>query len=156
MMQPVQFETRIGQGGQGDGSTSFILVPPEVVEALGKGRRPPVRVTINGHTYRSTVAVYGGEFYLPVRRGVREAADVTHGQPVTVGIELDDAPREVVVPDDLGAALGQVRSAFDGLSYSHRKEYVDWIEGARRADTRRSRIEKAVEMLRAGIRTPKG
>jgi hypothetical protein len=150
------FRTRIGDGGTGDGTTAFLEVPPETVAALGRGKRPPVRVTINDHTYRSTVAVMGGAFVLPVRREVREAAGVTQGMAVEVTLELDDAPREVAVPDDLAAALGDLRPTFDTLSFSNRKEYVDWIEGAKRPETRQRRLAQAAEMLRAGRKTPKG
>jgi hypothetical protein len=154
-----RFETVVGDGGQGDGSTAFLEVPTEVIAALGERKRPPVQVTINGYGYRSTVAVYDGKFYLPVRREVREGAGVTQGQTVSVALRLDDAPREIRVPDDLDAALAarpETRARFEGLSFSHRKEYVDWIEGARREETRRRRIEQAVEMLRDGRKTPKG
>ena len=140
------------------GATSFLGVPPHVVEVLGAGQRPPVVVTLNGYSYRSTVAVYGGQFVVPVRREVREAARVTTGEPLDVSIELDQAPRTVDVPAGLAAALDAdpaMRSRFDALSYSHQKEYVDWIASAKREETRRRRIEKAVEMVRAGTRTPK-
>jgi hypothetical protein len=140
------------------GATSFLEIPSAVVEALGAGQRPPVAVTLNGYTYRTTIAVYGGRYYVPVRREVREGARVIPGQPLDVTVTLDQAPRTVEVPDDLGAALDgdpDLRATFDKLSYSHRKEYVDWIESARREATRRRRVEQAATMLRQGIRTPK-
>jgi hypothetical protein len=142
----------------GTGATSFLKVPAQVVEALGAGKRPKVKVTLNGYTYRSTVAVYDGEFYLPVRREVREAARVTFGGPTDVTLELDTAPREVEVPGDLREALARddaARAVFDKLSFSHGKEYVDWVTGAKREETRRQRIEKMLGMLRDGVRTPK-
>jgi hypothetical protein len=141
------------------GGTSFLAVPAGVVEALGSGKRPKVAVTLNGYTYRTTISVYGGQSYVPVRREIREASRITPCQPTDVAIELDTAPRVVEVPDDLAAALdaeAPLRQAFDQLSYSHRKEYVDWITGAKRHETRRQRIEKAASMLRQGVRTPKG
>jgi hypothetical protein len=155
-----EFTTTIESGGEADGTTAFLELPAEVVAAVGAGRkRPPVRVTLNGYTYRSTVAVYGGRFYVPVRREVREAAGVRHREPLAVRLEPDDAPREVEVPDDLAAALAadpDVEAVFAGLSFSNRKEYADWIVTARREDTRRRRVGQAVEMLRRGIKTPKG
>jgi Bacteriocin-protection, YdeI or OmpD-Associated/Domain of unknown function (DUF1905) len=143
----------------GTGATSFLKVPLSVVEALGAGKRPKVKVTFNDYSYRSTVAVYDGEFYLPVRREVREGARITFGEPMDVTLELDTAPREVEVPDQLAASLARddaARAAFDKLSFSHRKEYVDWITGAKRKETRRQqRVEKMLAMLRDSVRTPK-
>ena len=163
MMAPVtarEFTATIESGGEADGTTAFIELPAEAVAAVGGGRkRPPVRVTLNGYTYRSTVAVYGGKFHVPVRREVREAAGVRHREPLAVRIERDDAPREVEVPEDLAAALAgepEAGAVFAGLSFSNRKEYADWIAGAKREETRRRRVGQAVEMLRAGVRTPKG
>lgn len=140
------------------GATSFLEVPPQVVEALGAGKRPKVRVTLNGYAYRSTVAVYGGQYFLPVRRDVREGAHLSFGQGTDVTLELDTAPREVEAPEDLTATLATddvARATFDSLSFSHRKEYVDWITGAKRALTRLQRLEKLLIMLHQGIRTPK-
>jgi hypothetical protein len=143
---------------EASGATSFLEIPRSVVEALGAGKRPPVAVTLNGYRYRSTVAVYDARFYVPVRREVREAAGITAGQPLDVTVELDTAPRTVDVPPDLAVTLNSelaLRAAFDALSYSHRKEYVDWIVGAKREATRRQRIERAAAMLRDGVRSPK-
>lgn len=130
-----------------------LRIPREVVERLGQRKRPPVRVTIGGHTYRSTVAVYGDEFFLPLNAQNRTRAGVAAGDEVDVDVELDTEPREVAVPADLTSALegdAQARRHFDGLSYSHRREYVTWIEDAKRAETRRRRIASAVGMLREG------
>jgi hypothetical protein len=121
--------------------------------ALGAGKRPPVKVTINGYEYRSTVAVYSNTYYLPLRREIREAAKVDFGDIVPVAIELDEEPRVVEAPADLAGALEAAPDSgaqFDRLSYSHRKEYVDWIESAKREETRRNRVATAVEMLREG------
>jgi hypothetical protein len=117
-----------------------------------------VKVTINGFTYRTTIAVYGGKSYVPVRREVREGARIAYHEPLDVSIEFDHEPRTVDIPDDLAQALAAdpvVRMAFDRLSYTHRKEYVDWITGAKREETRRRRVEQAMAMLRDGRRTPK-
>jgi hypothetical protein len=128
-------------------------VPPEVVTALGAGKRPPVRATINGYTYRSTVAVYGGEFLLGVSDEVRKAAGVRAGDELDVELELDSEPREVAIPPDLAAALGKAPKAqrtFDGLSYSNKRRHVLAVEGARTPETRQRRIEKSIVALKDG------
>ena len=128
-------------------------VPPGIVEALGKGKKPPVRVTINGYTYRSTVAVMGGEFMIGVSNEHRANAGVAAGQTVDVDIELDTEPRVVAVPADFQGALDTEPAAarfFDGLSYSNRLRFVLSIEAARTPETRERRIAKAVDTLREG------
>ncbi len=130
-----------------------IQVPPEVVDGLGGGKRPPVTVTINGHTYRSSVAPMGGVFMLPVSAEQRAAAGVAAGDEVDVDIELDTQPREVTVPQDLAAALDadpQARAFFDGLSYSNRLRHVLAIEGAKAAETRQRRVVSVVERMHEG------
>ncbi len=118
---------------------------------LAAGKRPPVAVTIGGHTYRTTVAPMGGAFWIPLAAEQREAAGVQAGQEIDVSIELDTAPREVAVPGDLAAAFDDdAQTAFDGLAFSHRKEWVRWVEEAKKPETRTARIEKTVESLRAG------
>jgi hypothetical protein len=130
-----------------------IVVPPEVVEGLGSGKKPPVRVTINGYSYRTTVATIDGQFMVGVSADVREAAGVAAGDAVTVDIELDTQPREVSVPADFAEALDRepdARRFFDGLSYSNKQRFVLPIEQAKSADTRQRRIDKAVSTLREG------
>ena len=129
-------------------------VPSAVVEKLGAGKRPKVTVTLNGYTYRSTVAAYGGEYFLPLAAAHRDAAGVKAGQAVQVTVELDTAPREVEVPKDLAAALKQagLRAAFDALSFTHRKEHVRAIEEARAPETRARRIDKAIAMVAGGTK----
>lgn len=112
-----------------------------------------MKVTIRGHTWRSTVAVYDGRYYLVVNRAAKAATGVDVGDVVDVTLALDDEPREVTVPHDLAAALegdSAAQATFERLSFSHRKEYADWIGEAKRAETRSRRIEKAVAMLREG------
>jgi hypothetical protein len=131
-------------------------VPSDVVDELGKGMRPPVVITVGRHSYRTTVARMGGRFLVPLSAENRAAADVAAGDEVEVEIELDAAPREVTVPDDLRAALDAHPAAsdfFDELSYTHRKEWVRWIEEAKRPETRTNRVAKTVEGLSAGRRT---
>jgi hypothetical protein len=133
-----------------------IPVPAEVVASLGPSKRPPVRVTIGGYTYRTTVAIMGGEFLLSLSAENRLGAGVAAGDEVEVEIELDTEPREITVPPDFSEALdgdAEAKRLFEGLSYSHKRWYVTWIEQAKRAETRQTRIGQAVGMLREG-RTP--
>ena len=128
-----------------------LQVPDDVVERLGAGKRPPVQVTVGGHTYRTTVAPMGGAYWVPLAAEHREAAGVAADDEVDVRIELDTAPREVVLPEDLANAMdGTARTAFDALAYSHQKEWVRWVQEAKRPETRASRIGQTVESLRAG------
>lgn len=139
------------------GGVLLIEVPERVVKALGRSKRPPVRATINGVTYRTTVAVYGGRSYIPARKEIREAADLADGKRATVQLELDTVPRTVEVPRDLAVALSadaRARATFDGLAFSHRKEYVAWITGAKREETRAARVARTVAALLAGKREP--
>jgi hypothetical protein len=127
-----------------------IKVPPEIVESLGQSKRPAVRVTINNYTYRSTVAVMGGVFMLAVSAEVREHAGVAAGDELEIDLELDTEPREITVPRDFADAMDQdpaVRQTFDRLSYSHKRQHLLAIEGAKTAETRQRRIEKAISML---------
>jgi hypothetical protein len=126
-------------------------VPATVVERLGSGKRPPVRVTINGYTYRNTVAVMGGKYMLGVSAEHRAGAAVAAGDKVEVELVLDSEPRDVTVPADLAKALGAAgRRRFDALAYSHRKEWVRSVEEAKTTETRQRRIDKAVAALRDG------
>ncbi len=127
-----------------------IAVPPEVVAALGKTKKPPVKVSLNGYTYRSTVAAYGDVFMLPLSQEHRAAAGVAAGDQVEVTLEVDTEPRTVEVPADLAAALAEkpgLRAAFDALSYTNRKEYVRQVESAKAAETRTRRIAAIVAKL---------
>ena len=146
----MRFHTTILQAGR---TATGIRVPDEVVEALGAGRRPPVRVTISGYTYRSTIAVMGSEYMVGVNADNRVGAGVAGGDEVDVDIELDTAPREVSVPADLGTALDadpKARATFDALSYSNKSWHVLQLEGAKTDETRGRRLAKSVEALRAG------
>lgn len=144
------FSTTLELGGK---TATGMRVPAAVVESLGSGKKPAVRVTINGYTYRSTVAVYGGEFFLPVSAEVRQGAGIAAGDEIEVVVELDTQPREVVVPPDFAAALdadAPARRFFDGLSYSNKRRFVLAIEDARTPETRQRRIDKSIEKLREG------
>jgi hypothetical protein len=147
----MEYRTTVVLGGK---TATGLQVPDEIVAALGAGKRPPVTVTVGGYTYRTTVAPMGGAYWVPLAAEHREAAGVRAEQEVDVTIELDAAPREVPVPDDLAAALDDdVRTTFDALAYSHRKEWVRWVEEAKKPETRAARIAKTVDGLRAGRKT---
>jgi hypothetical protein len=136
------------------GKTSTgMKVPEKVVNALGKSRKPPVRVTLNGHTWRSSVAFMGGEFWLGVSAENREAAGVKAGDHLEVDLELDTAPRQVEVPADLAEALErepEAKNYFEGLSYSNKRRHILAIEGAKAAETRQRRIDKSVGLFKEG------
>ena len=137
---------------RGDGTTMGMVVPPEIVDALGKGKRPPVKVTINGYTYRSSVAVMGGKFMVGVANEHRKPAKVENGGTVDVTLELDTEKREVVVPPELAAALAKdkaAKAAWDKLSYSHQRQHVEPLAAAKAEDTRARRVAKTMEMLKA-------
>jgi hypothetical protein len=146
----MKFRARIELSGK---TATGIQVPAEVVAHLGTSKRPAVLVTINGHTYRSTVASMGGVSMLPISAENRMLARVSAGDEVEVEVEPDTGPREVSVPPDFQEALdrdAQARRFFDGLSYSNKQRFVLSIEGARTTETRQRRIAKAVETLREG------
>jgi hypothetical protein len=137
---------------EGKTATGF-RVPAEVVAALDRGKRPPVRITIHEYSYRSTVAAYGDVYMLPLAAEHRVAAGVAAGDEIDVDLVLDTEPREVVVPPDLAAALdgdAGIRRRFDALSYINRRRIVLSIEEARTEATRQRRVDKAVDELRAG------
>jgi hypothetical protein len=142
-----KFNTTILQAA--DMNATGIPVPDAIVEKLGAGKKPKVCVTLNGYTYRSTVAVMGDKFMLPLAREHRAAAGVQGGDKVEVTIELDTAPREVEIPKDLAAALktAGLTQAFAALAYTHRKDHVRLIEEAKAPETRQRRIAKAVATL---------
>ena len=131
---------------------TMFRVPFDLEEAFGRAR-PPVKVTIRGHTWRTTPGVYGGIGHVVVNRAVKAATGVDAGDRVRVTMELDTEPRTVVVPDDLRAALDDdpgVARAFGNRSFTHRREYVEWVEEAKRPETRARRIAATVERVREG------
>ena len=147
----MEFRTTVVQSGK---TATGLQVPDDVVAALGGGKRPPVTVTLGGYGYRTTVAPMGGAFWIPLAAEHREAAGLQAGQEVDVRVELDTATRETPLPEDLAAALDDdARAFFDGLAPSHRKEWVRWVEEAKKPETRAARVEKTAEALRAGRRT---
>ena len=146
----MRFHATIEQSGR---TATGIRVQEEVIAGLGSGKRPAVRITISGHTYRSTVAPMGGAFMIGVSAENRARAGVAAGDEVDVEIELDTAPREVAVPHDFARALNRDAAAkrtFNGLSYSNKQWHVLSIEGAKTPETRQRRIAKSIGLLREG------
>jgi bifunctional DNA-binding transcriptional regulator/antitoxin component of YhaV-PrlF toxin-antitoxin module len=134
----------------------LVEVPFDVKERWGKARAP-VLVRVNGVELRTTVAVYEGRYYVGFRKEIRERAGIGPGDEVTVELEPDDAPREVEVPPALGEALASdadAQAAYDALSFTHRREYAEWVVGAKKDETRDRRVARAVEMLRDGVKHP--
>jgi hypothetical protein len=148
--RPMHYRTTIVRSGK---TATGIPVPDTVLAALAGGKRPPVRVTVNGYVYRSTVGSVDGRPMVGLSAEHRAGAGVSGGDEVDVVLELDTAPREVAVPDDFAAALDAepaARDTFDALSYSNRSYHVLSIEGAKTEETRQRRIVKAVAALKAG------
>ena len=133
-------------------TATMFRVPFDLEEAFGRAR-PPVKVTIRGHTWRTTPGVYGGVGHIVVSRAVKAATGVDAGDRVRVTMELDTEPRTVEVPRDLRAALDrepESAKAFDRMSFTHRREYVEWVEEAKRPETRARRVAGTVERVREG------
>lgn len=143
----MEFTTELQATG---GTTTGFVVPDTVVEALGGGRRPKVAATVNGHTWRTSIAPMGGQSWLGASAAVRQAAGIAAGQVHTVVVELDTAPRTVEVPEDLASALAahpEAAAAWARLSYSHQRQHADAVAAAKGADTRRRRIDATITKL---------
>ena len=139
---------------QARGPAAAVVLDDAQVAAVGEGaRRFPVVATVNGYTWRTSVARMGGEFLLGLNREVRQGAGVQAGDEVEVTVELDAAPREVEVPEALAAALAadpQAKASFDRMAFTHRKEYARWVAEAKQEQTRQRRVQQALEMIQAG------
>jgi hypothetical protein len=146
--KPITFHTTILQTGK---NTAGIQVPEEIIEKLGAGKRPLVRVTINNYTYRSAVAVMGGRYMISFNPEHRKASGIQGGDQTEVTLELDLEPRTVEIPQDLKAALvkANVLSAFEKSAPSMKKEYVRQVEEAKTQETRERRITRIVGKLSA-------
>jgi hypothetical protein len=145
----VRFRTKILLSGK---TAAGIEVPAKVVAAL-RSKRPPVRATINGFTYRTSVASMGGKFMLGVPPEFREGAGVAAGDTVDVDLELDTEPREVAVPKEFAAALARNADAkrfFEALTYSNKRRLVTAIETIKSPETRQRRIAKTIDQLKEG------
>ena len=142
----MRFSTTMFQSGNNTG----IEIPADVLEALDAGKRPPVVVTVNGYSYRSTVAPMGGQYLLPFSAERRRESGISGGDAIEVELVLDSAPRVVDVPEDLRTALDgspHAAAAWAKLSYSHQKANVTSVTGAKAADTRTRRIAAVVAKL---------
>lgn len=144
-MSAKRFKAKLG----GDAGALFVEVPFDVKREFGKAR-PPVKVSINGYSYQSTISVYGGKYYLPVRRDRREAAGVKLGDVVEVTIQPDTEVRGVDPPAALSAALaknGPAKAQWDRLSYTQKKEHAEAVLQAKKSETRARRIQKILGKL---------
>jgi hypothetical protein len=144
----MRFRTKIVQGSK---TATGIVVPDDVVTALGGGKRPKVTVTLNGYTYRSSIAPMGGHFMVGVSASVRSAAGVAGGDELDIDIDLDLEPRRADVPRELHAALTaepDLLRRFEGLSYSNQVRLAGPVAAAKTAETRQRRIDKACDELR--------
>ncbi|HJZ77993.1 MAG TPA: YdeI/OmpD-associated family protein [Vicinamibacterales bacterium] len=134
------------------GNATGVEIPKKVVEALRSGRRPPITATINGHTWRSRVAVMRGQCLIGISAANRTASGITEGDVVVVDLELDTAPRVVAQPPDLAKALRdepKARAAFDRLPFGLKRKHVAAVEGAKASETRQRRIAKLVATMRS-------
>jgi hypothetical protein len=136
------------------GPAAAVVLDDAQVAAVGEGaKRFAVVATVNGYTWRTSVTRMGGEFLLGLNKEVRQGAGVAAGDEVDVTVELDTAPREVEVPAALAAALAadpQARASFERMAFTHRKEYARWVAEAKQEETRQRRVQRALEMIRAG------
>ena len=147
----MRFRSTVELGGK---TATGIEVPEDVVAALGGSKRPAVTITINGYAYRTTVARMGGRCLVPLSAENRSGAGVAADDEVDVDIALDTAPRTTELPADLAAALDDAaRKHYGGLAPTHQKEWVRWVEEARKPETRAIRIEKTAQALREGRKT---
>lgn len=146
----MKFETTLVKIGK---TTTGIEIPEEVIEGLGAGKRPPVNVTVNGYSYRSTVAVMGGSYWVGVNSEHRAKSGLEAGDEIEVVLEVDKAPREVEVPEDFAAALDaepEARKTFEALSNSNKGWHVLQVTGAKQEETRQRRIARSVATLKEG------
>lgn len=154
---PLKFRAELVGRGPG-GAWTYLAIPFSVPEVFGRKGQVPVRATVNGFTFRNSLMPRKGIHILGIGKDILAGAGAATGDTVQVELEFDDAPRTVAVPADFDAALLRAPTqaqAFAALSYSHKKEYVDWIESAKKPETRFNRIEKALAMI-AVRKTPKG
>jgi hypothetical protein len=146
----MRFRTKVLLAGK---TATGVEVPAKVVDGLGSTKRPLVRVTINGYTYRSAIAPMGGTFMLGISEEVRNNANVSAGQTVDVDVELDTQPRDVEVPPELAKALARDANAkkyFESLSYSGKFRLTAPIANGKTAETRERNLAKAMQALKSG------
>jgi hypothetical protein len=149
---PIVFTATIEQGGDAR-EAAWVVFPRDLKEAYGIGNLVPVVATFDGVEYRGSIAKMGGQPLLLVRKDVRAKLGKAGGDTVDVTVTLDKSERKVAVPDDLQDALAGHPTAagnFERMSFTKRREYAAWISSAKREDTRKSRVAKAVEMIAKG------
>ena len=149
MAASIAFDTTVTASGNNTG----IVVPDDLIESLGAGRRPAVVVNVNGYEYQNTVAVMGGKHMISISAAIRKETGLNGGDPIHVTLTLAEGPREVQVPDDFAAALSadaEAAAFFAKLSNSLQRYHVDNINGAKTAETRQRRVEKAISLFREG------
>ena len=145
--EPARFRAELQSAGGGGAAFD---VPHDVAATLSEAKRPPVAVTINGHTFRTRLAVYGGQPLVGVRKSDRAAAGIDVGDRFDVTIALDTAPRTVDMPPELAEALAErpdLAAVFERLSFTHRREYAEWIAEAKRPQTRSRRVAGTLDRL---------
>jgi uncharacterized protein YdeI (YjbR/CyaY-like superfamily) len=150
-MDIITFRARLEPSLNSTGA--YVLVPPAIMKHFGGRVRVPVRATINGVTWRTTIANMGAGPMIGINAGTRKAAGIERGDRIKLTIEEDTEVRTVDLPLDFAKAMNKAqRGAYNSMSYTHRKEYVEWIEDAKKPETRKRRIEKALAKLdeRAG------
>jgi hypothetical protein len=153
-MKKYRFKAKIEAG---DGGGAYVLFPFNVEKEFGAKGRVPVNATFNGIPYAGSLIKYGNPLHmLPMLKAIREQAGAGPGDTVEVELWKDEAPRTVEVPAQFKEAMDRqgVTPLFDRLSYSHRREYCRWIADAKKEETRLKRLEKAVELLKRGVKTP--
>ena len=149
MAKTVTFDTTVAATGNDTG----MVVPDELIERLGAGRRPSVMVNVNGYEYRNTVGVMGGKHMISISAAVRKEAGLSGGDPIHVKVTVAKTPREADIPDDFADALSvepDVLVFFSKLSNSLQLYHVDNINGAKTPEARQRRIEKAISLFREG------
>jgi hypothetical protein len=155
MGQPIRFVAHLESEPNGG---RFVVIPLDLRELFGE-HRPALRATINGYTFRTRGLRYGGRYLLGFSREVREAAGIADQDELTVDIEADTEPRTVTLPPELAEALASAPDAqtfYDGLAFTHRREYAEWVGDAKKPETRSRRASEAVTRLRAGRKDPTG
>jgi hypothetical protein len=150
-----KFEAKLQGKGPGNAWT-FLPIPFDVQKAFGTKARVPIVGTINGFSFRNSLMPEGdGTHSMMVNKELQKGAGATAGDTVVVVIELDKTPRSVTAPDDLKVLLTKNKAAqtsFTGLAYSHKKAFIDWIDSAKKPETRAKRLKETIEMLVAGKR----
>jgi hypothetical protein len=149
MTKSVEFETTVAATGNNTG----IVVPDELIERMGAGRRPAVVVNLSGYEYRNTVGIMGGEHIISISAAVRKATGLKGGDPISVKLTVENTPRQVDIPEDLAHALSaepDVAAFFSKLSNSLQRYHVDNINGAKTPETRQRRVDKTISLFRQG------